>query len=106
MDITPTQLYPGYTTDGTSITIPMTDLTGLSAPEADAATGDGRKVLYGLIQGAYEALMTLDAANRPQKMSMNKTNPQAVGIDESRIGYTTTFDVQLDPSVIEVSPEA
>jgi hypothetical protein len=106
MDITPQQLFPGITSDGTSITIPLTDLPGLSAAEADATTGDGRKVFYGIIEQSHQALSALDAANRPQKMSLTKQQPAGVGVNQVRVPYGVSFDLTIDPDIIEVSPEA
>jgi hypothetical protein len=43
--LAPRAAFYGYTFDGTSLSIPIADLAGLSAEEADAVTGDWRKIL-------------------------------------------------------------
>lgn len=45
----PTNMWPGYTSDGTNITIPIAEIPGLSVAEANAVTGDWRDVFQALL---------------------------------------------------------
>jgi hypothetical protein len=50
----PEQVIPGYSSDGTSITLPIASLIGLTAAEADAVTGDWREILQAILLRAVE----------------------------------------------------
>lgn len=50
----PELLFPGYSSDNTNITIPIAIFQGLSAAEADAVTGDCRKILQAIFLRAVE----------------------------------------------------
>jgi hypothetical protein len=50
----PSSLFIGYSTDGTSITIPISTLSGLTAAEADATTGDWREVLQAILRRSFD----------------------------------------------------
>jgi hypothetical protein len=50
----PLDLFVGYSSDGTSITIPISSVIGLTAEEADVTTGDWREVLQAILLRAVE----------------------------------------------------
>jgi len=50
----PRYLFPGYDFDGTTLSIPIADLLGVTAAEADAVTGDWREVLQAILLRAVE----------------------------------------------------
>jgi hypothetical protein len=50
----PLDLFVGYSSDGTSITIPISSVIGLTAEEADVITGDWREVLQAILLRAVE----------------------------------------------------
>jgi hypothetical protein len=50
----PFLVWPGYSSDGTNITIPIADLPGLSAAEADATTGDWREILQAILRSSWQ----------------------------------------------------
>lgn len=62
----PTALFAGYAFDGTDITIPIANITGLSAAEADASTGDWRNVFLSLCYTVLAYYDSLDDADKPQ----------------------------------------
>jgi hypothetical protein len=106
--VIPTQLFPGYISDGTTITIPIADLPGLSAAEANAATGNAMEVLRTIIAKAESQLMTLAPTARPVRSSLTKAAPTiAVGTGITsgtlRQSYTVTFD--LTPTGLEPAAE-
>ena len=89
----PTDFFPGYTTDGTSITIPLADLSGLIAAEADAATGDGRKVCFELVKQIQAAFAALPSA--PGRMNATVGTPTGVSATVTRRSFQLTFDVDI-----------
>jgi hypothetical protein len=62
----PTELFPGYTSNGTDITIPIASILGLTSAEADAATGDLRSIFLSLCATAFNHYNGLATADRPQ----------------------------------------
>lgn len=54
VDLKPTAIFPGWTYADGTITLPRTDLYGLSASDCDPVTGDGRKVILAVLKTAYE----------------------------------------------------
>ena len=65
----PTDWIPGYTSDGTNLTIPIASLAGLTAADADAATGDIRKVIL----ASAKQLDSVYAAASPKPAGMMVT---------------------------------
>lgn len=98
----PTDFFTGYTSDGTSITIPLTALPGLTAAEADTATGDGRKVAFELVKQLQSAYTQLDPT--PGRMNATVGTPTGISPTVARRSYTLTFDVDI--SEADVAAEA
>lgn len=98
--VAPTAFFPGIAYLGASdpapaagIFIPLADLSGLTAAEADEATGDGRKVAYELIkaiQAKYAAMPT-----KPQRLTVTVGTPTGVTASVVRQSYTLAFDVDI-----------
>ncbi|BAQ67071.1 hypothetical protein [Geminocystis sp. NIES-3709] len=105
-NITPAQLFPGLTIDGTDVVIPLEDLAGLTSVEADPATGDGRELARVLLDTIASKVLALSTANRPTKMTVTKANPQGIGIDSVRQAYTMSFDVSIDATGAALVAEA
>lgn len=61
----PLSLFPGYSSDGTSITIPIAALVEVTSAEADTITGDWREVLQGVLRRAAEHLGELMFYDEP-----------------------------------------
>lgn len=104
--ITPATIFPNLTTDGTSITIPLTDLMGLSAAEADPSTGNGSEMLRVICETAYAKLSALQVANQPTQMRWLKPAPLGQTANVFRQDYTFGFNLQTDPSVLNVVAES
>lgn len=104
-DKAPTTLFSGYTSDGTNITIPIASLSGLTAAEANATTGDGREVLRSIMITATNAVSALPTADKPTKMTLTASNPQAISPEQQRQTYTASFTVVVDPAVATVANE-
>jgi len=99
-------LTSGYTATGTEIT--MTIGTGgllpeVSSAEADAATGDFRKLMYGTIEGLYSNYAAVPQGDRASKMTINRSTSE----DTQTGGFTRTYNIQfkLDATGFEVAPE-
>ncbi|MGG6293799.1 hypothetical protein ACQ4M4_05185 [Leptolyngbya sp. AN02str] len=100
--IQPTDLFPGYdlldATDpapSQGIFIPLADLSGLTAAEADAATGDGRKVAYEVLRKVESSFTAIPTADRPTRMNVTLGTPTGVNANIVRRSYTLTFDVSI-----------
>ena len=72
-NLTPTHWLPGYTATSSSITIPLSALPGLSSDEADASTGDARKVFRALMAALYAAWLAEDEADLPTRMQVSRS---------------------------------
>lgn len=66
----PTAIFPGYSSDGTNISIPISNLVGLSAAEAHATTGDFREVVLAVVRTAKAYLQGLASDSAPKAMSV------------------------------------
>lgn len=102
----PTSIFPGYASDGTNITIPIADLPALTTVEAHASTGDVREVLRSILLQATTVIAALPTADKPSKMTITASNPQALSAEQQRHTYTAAFTVNVDPSTAAMAPEA
>lgn len=64
--VAPEQVIPGYSSDGTNITLPIASLIGLTAAEADAVTGDWREILQAILIKAVEYHNAWTWSDRPK----------------------------------------
>ena len=106
--VIPTQIFPGYTSNGTLITIPIADLEGLTPAEADAATGNAMEFLRAVIEKTQMQLSALAPTARPTRATLTKDVPAiatGTGIPPGtlRQGYRATFD--LTPTNLEPTAE-
>ncbi len=69
----PTTWIPSWSEDGTNITVPIASFPELTAAEADAATGDIRKIVFAIIEKLYQAYNATATADRPTKWTMSKS---------------------------------
>lgn len=109
--ILPTALFPNYqllaasaSAPSEGIFIPLSDLTGLVSAEANATTGDGRKVAYELVRkivGSYQGLAT-DA--RPGRMGVAASTPTGITAEIVRRSYTLSFDVGIGATDLADEP--
>jgi len=101
MQISPIDIFAGYTFDTTSseIRIPIASLPGLSPSEANASTGNGMEVIRQIVDRTHTQLAALAPAARPTKATVTKPNPAiAAGINVApgvlRQSYSLSFDLQ------------
>ena len=109
MQIAPDELFDGYSFANNTISIPLAALPGLTAAEADAATGNGMEVLRQIVDASQVAIAGLAPTARPTKGTISKPNPsiangQNVAPGTLRQTYTLTFDLQ--PTGLELAAEA
>ena len=103
-NLAPSHWIDGYTANTTSITIPIASLDGLDAAEADASTGDIRKVLRALLTTVNAAWQGEDPADRPAKWTQSRSS----SIDGTTSIVTRTFTHVFRTAAAgeEVVPEA
>ena len=70
----PTDVIASWSEDGTNVTFPIASVTELTAAEADALTGDSRKILFALMEQWYSWYIGLATADRPEKMAITKSS--------------------------------
>ncbi|MEG4529889.1 hypothetical protein [Microcoleus sp. D2_18a_D3] len=109
MQVAPAEIFTGYTSDGTNITIPLASLPGLTAEEANATTGNVMEVSRQILDRLHSGITALAPTARPTKATVAKQNPSiATGANIApgtlRQGYTLTFD--LTPTALELAAEA
>lgn len=100
----PTTWIPDWSEDGTDISVPIASFPELTAAEADAATGDIRKICFALCKKLSDAWYALAAADRPAKMSINRS----ISVDSATGIQTQTISFTFKTSVLtqEVADEA
>jgi len=69
---TPTGYFASWAEDGTTITVPIASIPGLTATTADGTTGNIREILYRILDQAFAKWSTLSDANRATKMVIRK----------------------------------
>lgn len=104
-DILPIDLFAGYTSNGTSITIPIASLSGLSAAEVSASNGDGREVARAIITQIFTAINGLDSVNKPTKMCVSRSNLSGINSDTVRQSYTFSFDLTINSNSLSIANE-
>jgi hypothetical protein len=111
--ITPSDFFPNaqlVAANGTvaaqSIAIPLTDLDGLLAAEADPSTGDGREVVRIFLQTVAAKYASLPTAERPAFMTV--TEPALVPLSATRVrkGINMTFDIDVPAIDLQMPTEA
>ena len=73
-DPTPTTWLASWSEDGTTISVPIATFPELTAVEADAATGDIRKIAWALMEKLYATYNATAIADRPTKWTMSKSS--------------------------------
>ena len=106
MNLTPTHWLPGYSATASAISIPLSALPGLDASEADASTGDIRKIARALSAALYAAYIGEDAADRPSRMVLSRSTYVDDSANTMRRTYTARFDVQAGEEEVAAEPEA
>lgn len=102
---TPSKLFgSNYDYSSPDITInTLTDNPSIDDDEANATTGDYRKILFGLLQDMYARFNALSAADKPTKMQILR----ATSINDVTQQGTVTFTIRFttEDVVTEVADE-
>lgn len=86
-DPAPTELFAGMSEDGTDLTIPIASIPELTAAEADAVTGDLRKLIYALSERMFQYYNALPTADRPTKITVAKSIQSSPTTGTQTISY-------------------
>lgn len=99
----PTVVFAGWSENGTDITLPIAALPELTAGEADAVTGDSRKILFALMERIYQWNIALADADKPAKVTVTRYSQ----INELTGVITRTYSLQfsLSAGAIDVVAE-
>lgn len=105
----PTDIFPGFelletgdTAAADSIAIPLTALEGLTAVEANPATGDGREVMLSLLSALHVNYTTLPSPSA----RMEVTRGEAITGDTTRrVDFGVSIAVQIPTSTYQVLAE-
>ena len=100
----PANWIPNWSSNGTSITIPIASFPELSAAEADVTTGDIRKIVFAIMEELYGKYNSTDNADKPAMMSLSKS----ASVNTSTGVTTNTYSVTIKTSTTaqEVVDEA
>lgn len=99
----PSAWLANWSEDGTNITVPIATFTELTAAEADATTGDIRKILWAFLMEVYQSWADTATADRPDKMSVTRSS--SLSADGKQM--TTTFSCRFVTDILaqEVADE-
>jgi hypothetical protein len=103
--IQPTDIFSGYTADGSGLTIPFSAIPGLTSAEAHPTTGDAREVLRLILEKYFTAIQALPTSERPAFMSI--TRGGLIGLDSVTVrrSYQLSFDESVAASVTALRAE-
>ena len=103
-DPKPSSWLDNWSEDGTSITLPIASLPELTAAEADADTGDIRKVLFALCEKLWSEWNGRDAADRPSQMSLTKATSTSASSGLITHTYTLRFVNEITAQDVDDEP--
>jgi hypothetical protein len=111
MQISPIEIFTGYTFDATAneIRIPLASLPGLSATEAAATTGNGMELIRQIVDRTHLVVAALAPAARPTKATVAKPNPSiasGANIPPGTLRQTYALAFDLQPTGLELASES
>ena len=107
-NLAPSHWLSGYelTDTNTKISIPIASLPGLDASEANADTGDIRKVLRALMATLHAAWLAEASADRPQRMVIARQSSVHDSTGETVRTYQAQFRVATTGEEVVDEPSA
>ena len=97
----PTDVFgANYAATGTTVSLPIANLPGVSQQEADKDDGDYRRVIRGVLDGVHQAHSAL--TDPPAYFTITKSGFSGLGGTHVRVSYTVTFDMDVtEAEVVE-----
>lgn len=92
---TPTAWLPGYTSNGTTISIPIATFPELTVDEAHATTGDIRRILFAIADKMFKTYNALPESDRPARVEMFKSASIDVNTNVLTNSYTQTYECNI-----------
>lgn len=105
-DKTPTTWIASWSEDATNITVPLASFPEMTAAEADAATGDIRKILYAVCEALANTWYATAAANRPTYMTISRSTSTDETANTETKRYSFSFTTEVAVGGREVVAEA
>ena len=113
MNLAPSHWLPGFellaangTATAQSIAIPLSALPGLSASEANASTGDVRKVARAICAALHKAWNEEAEADRPAQMEISRHTNVDESTDVTTRVYTSRFNVGVSEEEVIDEPSS
>ena len=103
-DPKPSSWLDNWSEDGTDITLPIASLPELTAAEADADSGDIRKVMFAFCEKIYQEWNERPAIDRPTQMVVTKSATQNVATGTVINTYTFRFETEIVSQEVEDEP--
>ena len=95
-DLKPSTWIPSWSENGTAISVPIASFPEMTAAEADADTGDIRKVMFAVCEQIYSEFNDLPVADRPTKMTVYRSTST-----DDQTGVTTkTYQFRFEVAVL------
>lgn len=94
---------PSWSSNGATISIPITSFPQMTAAEADITTGDIRKVLYAIVEACWLKWNGLAAIDRSVNMVLSKNS--YVNPTNGITTHTYTFTFQNVTTAQDVADE-
>lgn len=101
----PTQVVASWSEDGTNVTFPIASVPELSAAEADASTGDLRKVWFALLTQLNAWWIATAAADRPARMTVSKLTTSDTALSNSEGVAINSVRFNIEFKVVESAGE-
>ena len=103
-DKKPSTWIPNWSENGSDITVPIATFPEMTDAEADATTGDIRKVLFAIMEQLWAKWLATATADRPAKMTINRgtSTDDRTGVVTKQ--FTLVFKTQVSGQ--EVADEA
>lgn len=106
----PVNVWPGYTSDGANITIPISELAGLSVDEAGTVTGDWREIFQSTLLSLlaymdWEKDNPISAFSRPQTLDISMLEDwNRPTVNQMRRDIQVKFNIQYAMQKITEEP--
>jgi hypothetical protein len=102
----PTAWLPSWilTDTDTKISVPIASFAELTAGEADAASGDIRKIAFAWMEALWLEWNSLATADRPTKWNLTKTGSVNTSTGITTIQYVQTFYVETTAQDVADEP--